>query len=129
MTCLFSILFQLIFRMAGFISLFADYRYHHCRHCNGETSAVSLCWLAVVYDNNLPVIGIIQIGNYSMADRYHYLPSIRYLGYAGLGYSAFIPTQRYAQKNFIPGRDSRLGYTGSFNVEAMWLLEKQRYSL
>jgi tetratricopeptide (TPR) repeat protein len=24
----------------------------------------------------LPVIGIIQIGNYSMADRYHYLPSI-----------------------------------------------------
>ena len=43
-------------------------------------------WYAITL---LPVIGIIPVGGFSMADRYTYLPSNRHYCYAGMGHSVF----------------------------------------
>ena len=65
-------------------------------------------------------------GRQTSAGRPLYLSALyRHCHYAGLGHSAFVSARRYAQKDFISGRNSLPGNYGVFNVAAMRLLEKQ----
>ena len=50
----------------------------------------------------LPVIGIIQIGNYSMADRYHYLPSIGISVMLAWGIPLLFPRKDMHKKILFP---------------------------
>jgi len=50
----------------------------------------------------LPVIGIIQIGNYSMADRYHYLPSIGIAVMLAWGIPSLIKSEETRKKILFP---------------------------
>ena len=50
----------------------------------------------------LPVIGIIQIGNYSMADRYHYLPSIGIAVMLAWGIPSLIKSEKTRKKILFP---------------------------
>ena len=72
----------------------------------------------------LPVIGIIQVGNHAMADRYHYLPSVgwRLLWH---GERRLDKKQRNKKKYFISNGNNiscRHGITG---MASMRQLEKQ----
>jgi protein O-mannosyl-transferase len=60
---------------------------------------VGWLWYAVTL---LPVIGIIQVGNHSMADRYHYIPSIGLAIIAAWGIPAFIERKEIGKNILFP---------------------------
>ena len=83
---------------------------------------VGWLWFAITI---LPVIGIIQVGNYAMADRYHYLPSIGIAVMLAWGIPSLIKSEDIRKKILFPAGNSLPGHPGSFNMAAMRLLEKQ----
>ena len=60
---------------------------------------VGWLWYAITL---LPVIGIIQVGNHAMADRYHYLPSIGIAIMLAWGISALIKSEEVRKKILFP---------------------------
>ena len=60
---------------------------------------VGWLWYAITL---LPIIGIIQVGNHAMADRYHYLPSIGIAIMLAWGISALIKSEEVRKKILFP---------------------------
>jgi len=58
---------------------------------------VGWLWYAITL---LPVIGIIQVGDFAMADRYHYLPSIGIAVMLAWGVPLLFPREDIAQKKY-----------------------------
>jgi len=82
---------------------------------------VGWLWYAIII---APVIGIIQIGNQVMADRYTYLPLIG----IGIGMAWGIPALLKSEsicKKFYSRQESVSYYFVIFLLETMRLLEKQ----
>ena len=81
---------------------FSDYLISAVCYCNGyKRIAVSLCRMVVVRDNYSPVIGIIQVGNQAMADRY-LICRLSALHYAGLGIPLLIKNENIRKKILFP---------------------------
>jgi protein O-mannosyl-transferase len=60
---------------------------------------VGWMWYAIII---LPVIGIIQIGNHSMADRYHYIPSVGIAVMLAWGIPSLIKSTEARKKLLFP---------------------------
>jgi len=60
---------------------------------------VGWLWYAITL---LPIIGIIQVGNHAMADRYHYLPSIGIAIMLAWGIPALIKSEETRKKILFP---------------------------
>ena len=60
---------------------------------------VGLLWYTITL---LPVIGIIQVGNHAMADRYHYLPSIGIAIMLAWGIPALFKSEKIRNKILFP---------------------------
>ena len=87
---------------------------------------VGWLWYAITL---LPVIGIIQSGDYAMADRYHYLPSIGIAVMLAWGIPLLFTRENMRKKILFPAGIVFLVHPGSFNVAAMRSLEKQYQAL
>ena len=83
---------------------------------------VGWLWYAITL---LPVIGIIQVGNHAMADRYHYLPSIGLAVMMAWGTPTLIKSEEMRKKILFPAAIVLPCHHGIISMETMRLLEKQ----
>jgi hypothetical protein len=87
---------------------------------------VGWLWYAITL---LPVIGIIQIWLYAIADRYHYLPSIGIAVMLAWGIPHLFSREDIRTKILFPMGVSFHCHIIIYNMASMWLLEKCYHSL
>ena len=77
----------------------------------------------------LPVIGIIPVGEFAMADRYHYLPSIGLAIMLAWGIPSLIKPEDMRKKILLPAGITSLIIMAVLTWQQCGLLERQYHSL
>jgi tetratricopeptide (TPR) repeat protein len=73
----------------------------------------------------IPVLGLIQVGNQSMADRYMYLPSLGPFLLAGLGFTIVLERKKGSAERPFFGRYSALVIMGVLTISLSYLTVRQ----